>query len=743
MTSVPAPVERAASEPETEFQFRTQSMVPPLRRDLKVTPISIRGRPAYVVKDPLSLQYFRWGEKELHLSTLLDGKKTGDQLLSLMQEAFPDYDYDADDLRLAIVQFMNAGLFLTDGTVAQNIHHQRKQGLKKAKKSKLWLTIPGKLISFKITLFDPDLLLLRMSRKLAFLWTWKAVAVLLGMMAVSGWLLARDTGSLAARMPNIFGWENLFIIWIVMILVKIVHEFGHGLACKHFGGEVHEMGAMFILFSPFLFCNATDSWVFTDKWKRIIVNFGGIYLELFLAAVAAALWVLTPPGLFNQVCFNVALVCSVMTVFFNVNPLMKFDGYYALSDWAEVPNLKERADRAIVTRAAGFFTGGEGVLRDPIVESLKWPILTYGVASYVWTFAVASSMLHSIGTMLEPLGLDRIAQSIAAVVLLTGIVAPPCLVGIQIMKVLKSDESREVRSRVVWTLVAIILLATLVLCIPAPVNVKTSCVLDAGNRIRVTAATGGFVKNIAVRDGQDVTQGERLATLANPELPRMLENLKIQKENIHIQESLALNHQIDKEIPALRTHASQVDTAIVKITKDIDALQIKAPQAGVVIGKKLEDKTGTLLRQGELLCEIIPSGPLQAVVVLTEEEAGIVQAGQEVTFRLLSSPGKASVGKVLGVSSSPSVDLPHQSLSQYAGGTVPGVLSAGNSKTGDAAPVALPSAQIYKATVALDDPTGILRPGMSGLVKIHCGFKSLGSIMYQKFRKMLRSDFQL
>ena len=181
MTSVPAPVERAASEPETEFQFRTQSMVPPLRRDLKVTPISIRGRPAYVVKDPLSLQYFRWGEKELHLSTLLDGKKTGDQLLSLMQEAFPDYDYDADDLRLAIVQFMNAGLFLTDGTVAQNIHHQRKQGLKKAKKSKLWLTIPGKLISFKITLFDPDLLLLRMSRKLAFLWTWKAVAVLWGM----------------------------------------------------------------------------------------------------------------------------------------------------------------------------------------------------------------------------------------------------------------------------------------------------------------------------------------------------------------------------------------------------------------------------------------------------------------------------------------------------------------------------------------------------------------------------------
>jgi putative peptide zinc metalloprotease protein len=743
MISVPASVERTAAEPETEFHFRAQSLLPPLRKDLKVTPISIRGRQAYVVKDPLSLQYFRWGEKELHLSTLLDGTKTGEQILSLMQQAFPEFDYDSDDLRTAIHQFMNAGLLLTDGTMAQNIFHQRRHAINKAKKSKLWLTILSKFISFKITLFDPDLLLLRMSRKLAFLWTWKAVAVLLAMMCVSGWLLARDTGSLAARMPNIFGWENLFIIWVVMILVKIVHEFGHGLACKHFGGEVHEMGAMFILFSPFLFCNATDSWTLTNKWKRIVVNFGGIYLELFLAAVASALWVLTPPGMFNQVCFNVALVCSVMTVFFNVNPLMKFDGYYALSDWAEVPNLKERADRALVSRTAGFFTGGEGVLRDPIVESFKWPILTYGVASYVWTFAVASSMLSAISAMLEPIGLDRIAQSSAGIVLLMGIVAPPWLVGIQIMKVLKSTEGHEVRNRFFWTLGAVLLTLVVLFCVPAPVTIKTSCVLDANNRIRVTAATSGFIKNIAVSDGQSVSEGQKLATLVNPELSTMLVRLNTQKETILLQESLALSYQIDKEIPALRTQASQLDAAITKFTKDIESLQIKAPSSGVVIGKKLQDKTGMLLRQGELLCQIIPSGPLQALVVLKEEEAGLVRAGQEVTFRLLSAPSKASLGKVLGVSSSPSLELPHQSLSQYAGGTVPGVLSAPGPQAADASPIAMPSGQIYKATIVLEDPIAVLRPGMSGLVKIHCGFKPLGFVLYQKFRNMLRTDFQI
>ena len=740
MINAPATVDNSATSPETDFQFRKQSQLPPLRQDLKVTPLRIRGRDAYVVKDPLSLQYFRWGQKEYYLSTLLDGKKTGHQILQMMQRAFPEADYDEQDLQIALMQFMNAGLLLTDGTMAQSIYHQRQFAIKKAKKGKLWLTILSKFISFKITLFDPDLLLLRMSKRLGFLWTWKAVAVLLVMMASSGWLLTRDTGSFVSRMPNIFGWENLFIIWIVMILVKIVHEFGHGLSCKHFGGEVHEMGAMFILFSPFLFCNATDSWVFTEKWKRIVVNFAGIYLELFLASVAAALWVLTPPGFFNQVCFNVALVCSVMTVFFNVNPLMKFDGYYALSDFLEVPNLKERADRALVTRTAGFFTGGEGVLRDPIVEGFKWPILIYGVGSYVWTFIVASNMIQHIGSMLEPIGLDRIVQSSAGIVLVMGIVAPPWLVASQIMKVIKSEDDHRVRNRVLITLGCVLLVVAALLFFPAPVTVKTACALEGSNRIRVTAATVGFIQKISVSDGQSVESGEELAVLENPELGAYLAKLKLQKETLHVQQAFALSRQMDKEIPSLRAQVLQFDTAIKKQAQDVAALQMRAPVRGMVIGQKLQDKVGTLLRQGELLCEILPDGPLQAVVVLKENEASLVEVGQSVTFRLLSSPGKASPGKVLTVASSPSLELPHQSLSQYAGGTVPSVLT---DRGNNSAPIALPSSLVYKATIALEDPNGILRPGMSGLVKIQCGQKPLGAVLYLKFRNMLRTDFQI
>jgi putative peptide zinc metalloprotease protein len=742
---LPPPEAAGGGDSGMDFRFReTGGKIPPIRGDLKITPVTFRGRSAYVVKDPASLKYFRWGEKEFCLSSLLDGKRTGPEILKSMQRAFPEDDYDAQDLEAAIGQFLSAGLLLTDGTLAQQIHHRQRDLLKKAKRSKLWLTVPGKLISFKITLFDPDLLLLRMSKRLAFLWTWQSTAVLLAMMAFSGWLLTRDTGNLAGRMPDLLGWQNLLIIWVVMILVKVVHEFGHGLSCKHFGGEVHEMGAMFILFSPFLFCNATDSWTFKEKWKRIVVNFGGIYLELFLAAVAAALWVLTPLGIFNQICFNVMLVCSVMTIFFNINPLMKFDGYYALSDWLEVPNLKERGDKALVSRVAGFFTGGEGIAYDPIVERFKWPILTYAVASYAWTFLIAYNILRAIGFMLEPYGLDRLVQSASGFVLIVGILAPPFLVAMQIMKIIKTDETRAILRRVVIVSASLAVILIALLFLPMPVNVKTACVIDAPNKIRVTASTPGFLSEILVRDGSRVSQGDPLVLLTNPELEKNLHQLRLQEESVLASEAEAVSRQMDARIPALRALASQYGLAVAKYSADLEKLRIAAPSSGTVIAKGLRDQKGTFLREGSPICEILPEGPLEVVLALSEKQAGIVRAGQTASFRIHSLPGEEWSGTVRSVSSSPSIELPHQSLGQHAGGTVPAILSSSNSiSQSDNTPVALPSGQVYKARIAIEDPDGTLRPGMGGRLRIQTGSKPLGVCLLDALFNMLRSDFRL
>jgi putative peptide zinc metalloprotease protein len=738
--AVTAPAE-ARSPETTEFRFGPSVRLPMIRGDLKVTAAPLRGRSSFVVKDPVALKYFRWGAKEHRLASLLDGKRNVTEVLRIMQREFPDEEFNERNLQGTMNHFLNAGLLITDGTVAQRIFHQQTRLINKAKRSKLWLSILSKIISFKITLFDPDLLLMRLNRKLKCLWSWQAVAALLGMLAVATWFLTLDRGSLAQRMPDILGWQNLVILWIVLILVKVVHEFGHGLSCKHFGGEVHEMGAMFILFSPFLFCNATDSWVFHEKRKRMTVNFAGIYMELFLASVAAVLWVLTQPGIFNQICFNVMLVCSVTTIFFNVNPLMKYDGYYALSDAIEVPNLKERADRALITRLAGVFTGGEGVLHDPIIVRLKWFILIYAVASYAWTFSMAYNILRLMGRLLQPVGLDRLAQAAAGLVLILGIVTPPFFVGFQIFRVVKSDESGEVGRRVAISVGILLAVLFGISFIPVPVSVKSACVIDASNRVRVTAPVPGFLRTISVRDGQAVRKDQLLAVVQNRDLDKSLVGLKLQRDAALIQEAAVISAQNDRLIAAVRSLTAQFEAAVAKYSADQEASHLRTPTAGIVIGTDLLSRTGAFIQRGELFCEIIPDGPLQAVVALKESETPLVQPGQSVSFRLHSFTEQTFRGKVLSVAPSPVMELPHQALGQQAGGTVPSVMMGSPQQGGQ--PVAIPSAQIYKALVAIENPGGLLRPGMSGRIKISCGNKPLGVALILYFRNMIRTDFQL
>lgn len=735
MTSAPAD-----EKENVVFHFGETAKIPSLRRDLKITRSDVRGRPSYVVKDPVSSKYFRWGEREYRLAELLDGRRDGAALAEEMRRSFPGVDLEISDLQRLLNQFLAAGLLVNDGATAQRLFQRLREETGKRKKSSRWLTVPGKLISFKITLFDPDLLLLRMSKRLRFLWSWPATVALLFLLAAAGWMLNSDAANLTSRMPDVLGWQNLLIMWLVLIVVKVVHEFGHGLSCKHYGGEVHEMGVMFILFSPFLFCNATDSWVFKDKGKRIVVNFAGIYLELFLAAVAAMLWVLTPPGLFNQVCFNVMLVCSVMTIFFNANPLMKYDGYYALSDWMEIPNLKERGDKMLVSRLAAFFTGGAGVVRDPLAESVKWKLMLYAVASYVWTFIVAYHILVIVGHILEPAGLDRMAQSVAAITLFAGILTPPFLVCMQVFRTAKDDTTGRVKNRAFKA--ALVALAALfsVSFIPVPVKVRCAGVVDGANRVRVTAQIAGFIRELDVRDGMRVKQGQILAVLENADLQLELALMQSQLQEARAKESMMVSGDGQGGVSAIRALRAQYEAAEKKLGSDVEALIIRAPVTGTVTGKDLGLRRGTLLRTGELLAEILPEGSVQALAALSEKEASMVGPGERVAFRLHSRPGREFSGKVISVDVAPVRQLPHQSLGEQAGGTVPSIMAPNADAT---ALVAVPASTIYKARVELENEKEVLRPGMSGKLRIDCGRKPLALAMWDRVTSMIRTDFQL
>jgi multidrug efflux pump subunit AcrA (membrane-fusion protein) len=365
-----------------------------------------------------------------------------------------------------------------------------------------------------------------------------------------------------------------------------------------------------------------------------------------------------------------------------------------------------------VSRLAGFLTGGEGISRDPLVESAKGVVLTYAVASYAWTFTIAYNILLAIGGMLQPYGLDRLAQSVAGLVLLVGIVAPPLMVGMHIKNLFKQGGSDQLRSRV----------------------------LRRGTLAALTAAVDGYVRQVAVDDAQQVSSGEILAVMENPLLVTQLASLQAELGAAQAQLDAASAEGSTANLSSLRGVCAQLRSALDKMREDEKSLQLRAPSAGKVIGRDLPMLKGRLLRRGELFCEIVPDGPLVVVVALDERSAGKVGPGQKADFRLRSLPGIEFSGKVISVESTPSRTFPHEALGAHAGGTVPSS-AAGQAPGGGLQ--TLPTGAVYEAKVAIDNPDGILRPGMSGRLRIEGGKKPLGAILWDSITSMIRTDFRL
>ncbi len=146
---------------------------------------------------------------------------------------------------------------------------------------------------------------------------------------------------------------------LALAVVKVLHELGHALTCKHFGGDCHEIGVLLLFFTPCLYCNVSDAWLFPGKWPRIAVSAAGIAVEVFLAAIATFLWWFSIPGVFNTLCLNIMIVCSLNTLLINGNPLLRYDGYYVLADLLDVPNLGQQSRWLLGRLLAGFFLGSD------------------------------------------------------------------------------------------------------------------------------------------------------------------------------------------------------------------------------------------------------------------------------------------------------------------------------------------------------------------------------------------------
>src|SRR5690349_1713421 len=384
-----------------------------LRPDLIVQPQFYEGMTHYVVKDPIALKYFRFKIEEYFLLQQFDGKNTLQDVKRAFERKYRPQTISIEDLTRFVAQLHEAGLAQIDSPEQAKVLIRRRR---KNKWKKVWQFLAN-ILYIKIPIIDPEKLLTGMYPYFRWIYTSWFITVSVGSMLAAMTLVASHWFEFQAKLPefqSFFNWHSVLYFWCSLAVIKIIHEFGHGLTAKHFGGEVHEMGMLFLVLTPALYCDVTDSWLLPSKWKRIWISAAGIYVECFLASLATFVWWNTEEGLLKSLMMATMFICSVNTIMFNANPLLRYDGYYVMADWLEIPNLRIKSTQFFTYLFQEKVLGLEIPVQSYMPRSRRTLFVTYAVASYVYRWFVTFAILWFLSQVLKPYKLESVSYLLAA-----------------------------------------------------------------------------------------------------------------------------------------------------------------------------------------------------------------------------------------------------------------------------------------------------------------------------------------
>jgi putative peptide zinc metalloprotease protein len=475
---------------------------PARRTDLVIRPLGERG--PYVVKDPRTGAYYHLGDEEHFLLTQLDGRRDAETVRATFAERF--------------------GQPLSDEELHEFLDMARAQGLLQASAAggpQTAIPPPAppdrdrgplglRILYWRKSLFDPDRLFTWLAPRIGFFWTPAFLVVSAGCIVLAAALLWANRQDVTTSLLGVLRWETAPLAWLVLLFVTTCHEFAHGLTCKRHGGEVHEVGFLMIFFMPCFYCNVSDAWLFPEKSKRLWVTLAGGYFELFLWALAVFVWrVTTPDTLVNYLAFVVLSACGVQTLF-NFNPLLKLDGYYLLSDWAEVPNLQQRAGAYVKGWLRRLLWGAARPEPDPRGRFL----VIYGLVSWLYSlvFLVLSlvALGHVLGARWGLLGLA--AAALLALLSLRGLLHGVTAGEVRTMILLRHKRT------VIWVL----LLAgvpTALCLVRVEDRAGGAFQVRPAVRAELRAPVAGFLQAVSYDEGDRVSPGAVVARLEVPDLP--------------------------------------------------------------------------------------------------------------------------------------------------------------------------------------------------------------------------------
>lgn len=704
------------------------------RADLVLAP---RGDDdSWVVKDPIGLRYYCLSAAEHFVLVQLDGRVTLDEIRRRLLQRYPDDAWEPADLQRLLERLYAEGLLVRDGVPAPSQHNAVRR-----RPARSWLGLLLGLLAIRLAAFDPERLLQRVYPKLRWLFSpWLVGAALL---SASGMVLlvGLHWRSIVPRLPElrqILAAENLIALMLAIGLTKIVHEFGHALACKHFGGECHEMGLLLLAFIPSMYCNVSDSWMLSGRWRRAAVAAGGVYFETLLACLCGLLWWRSQPGALNAICLNVVLTAVAGTLIYNANPLMRADGYFMLSDLTGTPNLGRQARDVLMAHLGRWFLG---TARPPLPASPRKQafLLLYAIASLAYRLLVLSGIFWLICLGLRAHGLESLVKGLALAVAVA--IAHDGLAAVW-RTWTAAGGWRSPRAIALRLLAPAALVAALFLPLPNRVSAPARTEFAAAERVYLQVP--GRLRT-ALRPGDPVVQGDLLAELENPELAMEVERLGCEQRELRRQlaalEKCRGQAAVEARIPIVREMLAGVDQQIQTLERQHARLRLQAPCSGTVLpppstpstttpttlggwdGSPLDERNrGAHLATGTLFCLIGDAQRLEARLTIDGSDLQDVEVGQRVAMQFDARPGEILWGTIveLAEAGAPSRSPPEP-----------------HSAAGS--PELQPGRSLYQARAALDDLPTTWIAGLSGWAKIHAPPQSL----FQRARRFLARTFDL
>jgi putative peptide zinc metalloprotease protein len=727
------------------------------RPDLVASRHRYQGTGYWVIKEPVGLQYFRFHDEEYFILNMLDGHVSLQQIKDGFEQRFAPQKITFGDLQQFIGMLHRSGLVISNSPgQGKALRHRGRTKRTKETMGKL-----ANLFALRFRGFDPERILHAILPWFGWVFSIPALVFFVGLFLSASLLLATQYETVYARLPTFqqfFAADRWLVLAATMAVVKVLHEFGHGLSCKKFGGECHEIGFMLLVFTPCLYCNVSDSWMLPNKWKRVWIGAGGIYVEMILASMAAFVWFFTETGsTLNDLCLNMMFLNVVSTVLVNGNPLLRFDGYYILMDILEIPNLRQKSTEVLKRWFQKTCLGLE-LQDDPFLPTRGrvWFAL-FTIASVIYRWVVVFSICWFVIKVLEPYGLEVIGRMVA-VIGFSGLIAQPI---IQTWKFCRTPGrlSKVKRYNVAVTLSVVAAVVAAVCYIPLPHHVDCAFEVRPSEAGRVYAGSPGQIVD-AVSPGEVVQAGDVIAVLENPELEMRLQDLEIEeavakikleklRDRVFSDRSLAAQLETQQEI------LDSVQELKAKTQQEIDRLTIRAPISGVVIspprrepknsgqdqlpswsGSPLDlHNRGAMLSSEDLLCEIGNADDFEAILAIDQGDVQLVREGQAVDLKLDSRRLETFSGVIREKSNEP-LRVTSTSMSSQSGGDLQTEIDPATGQV-------KPRNVTYQARVPLEvRPDDLpLRPGYRGSAKVHVDKKSLGQRLWRVIAQTFNFEF--